>query len=65
MGQVEEADISSGFAEDAKNPLFEGASIVSATPPSGSLEGGVLVTVQGAVVVLPMDRRFLLWEHRT
>jgi len=34
-------------------------------PPSGSYPGGVLVTVQGAVVVLPMDRRVLLWEHRT
>ena len=45
-------------------PSFEGAFLVSATPPSGRHRGQVLVTVgvclQGAVAVLTLGRRLLL-----
>ena len=57
------------FQPNGKAPSFEGAFLVSGTPPSGSLGGGVLVTVgvwlAGPMAVLPMDRRVLLWQRGT
>ena len=50
-------------------PSFKGASLVSATPHRDAIEGRVLVTVgvgsPGAVAVLPIGDRLLLWVHRT